>query len=55
MNKASPKYNLSTNNCVDFAIKVADKAKVKLPEFGIGSNPSTLNDVLQLRDLWRKR
>ena len=55
VNKASPKYNLYTNNCVDFAIKVADKANVKLPEFGIGSNPSTLNDVLQLRDLWRKR
>ena len=55
VNKASPKYNLYTNNCVDFAIKVADKANVKLPEFGIGSNPSTLNDELQLRDLWRKR
>ncbi len=55
VNKASPKYNLYTNNCVDFAIKVADKANVKLPEFGIGSNPSTLYDVLQLRDLWRKR
>lgn len=39
VNKASPKYNLYTNNCVDFAIKVADKANVKLPEFGIGSNP----------------
>jgi hypothetical protein len=55
VNKASPKYNLYTNNCVDFAIKVADKANAKLPEFGIGSNTSTLNDVLQLRDLWRKR
>ena len=46
VNKASPKYNLYTNNCVDFAIKVADKANVKLPEFGIGSNPSTLLKIV---------